>query len=166
MHLVFCTLSKITYIPLNNTFPVEKIASIIRTSGCSTLLVDEESIDLLESLLPLCDRKLKIIRSYDLAIDIHEDKIFKIGSRRSDLTSGCNEQKFDNLQSSYVYLMFTSGSTGLPKGVPVNEQNLLSYLDGITSLYNFDHLDRHSQFFDFTFDLSVHDIFVCLTLRL
>ncbi|MCG9629196.1 AMP-binding protein [Vibrio sp. Isolate30] len=161
--ILACTLSKITYIPLNNTFPVEKIASIIRTSGCSTLLVDEESIDLLEYLLPLCDRKLKIIRSYDLSMDIHKDEIFKIGSRRCERTSVSNEQKFDNLQSSYVYLMFTSGSTGLPKGVPVNEQNLLNYLDGITSLYNFDHLDRHSQFFDFTFDLSVHDIFVCWT---
>jgi len=60
---------------------------------------------------------------------------------------------------SIAYLLFTSGSTGRPKGVMVSHANVLHYLDCVTKRYGFTSNDRLSQMFDFTFDLSVHDMF-------
>jgi len=60
-----------------------------------------------------------------------------------------------------AYLMFTSGSTGKPKGVMISHLNILSYLDAMRELYDFQPEDRFSQMFDLTFDLSVFDMFVC-----
>lgn len=60
-----------------------------------------------------------------------------------------------------AYLLFTSGTTGTPKGVPVSNRNVCSYLDHLLSEYEFRESDRFSQTFDLTFDLSVHDMFVC-----
>jgi non-ribosomal peptide synthetase component F len=59
-----------------------------------------------------------------------------------------------------AYVMFTSGSTGMPKGVPISYGNLVSYVDGITDLIDFPGRARWTQFFDLSFDLSIHDIFV------
>ena len=56
--------------------------------------------------------------------------------------------------------MFTSGSTGQPKGVMVSHTNVLHYVNYVTKRYGFTSNDRLSQTFDLTFDLSVHDMFV------
>jgi amino acid adenylation domain-containing protein len=56
--------------------------------------------------------------------------------------------------------LFTSGTTGQPKGVPVSFGNLDSYVRSASALLGLDPADRCSQAFNLNFDLSVHDIFV------
>ena len=59
-----------------------------------------------------------------------------------------------------AYLLFTSGSTGMPKGVMVSHRNVASYLDYMVDRYEITERDRLSQMFDLTFDLSVFDMFM------
>ncbi len=60
-----------------------------------------------------------------------------------------------------AYVLFTSGSTGGPKGVSVSRANIAAYLSHLLTAYDFNEQDRFTQFFALTFDLSVHDLFVC-----
>jgi non-ribosomal peptide synthetase component F len=64
--------------------------------------------------------------------------------------------------SDIAYVMFTSGTTGRPKGVPVRRESLMAYLGVATKRFGVRPGDRASHFFELTFDLSVHDIFVTL----
>jgi amino acid adenylation domain-containing protein len=57
------------------------------------------------------------------------------------------------------YILFTSGSTGVPKGVPVRHRNVAAFLDHVIPRYGLDVGARLSQTFDLTFDLSVFDLF-------
>jgi amino acid adenylation domain-containing protein len=59
-----------------------------------------------------------------------------------------------------AYLLFTSGSTGAPKGVLISHANALAYIKSVAERYRPGPEDRFSQLFDFSFDLSVHDMFV------
>ena len=61
-----------------------------------------------------------------------------------------------------AYVMFTSGTTGRPKGVPVRTESLMAYLGVAMKRFGVRPGDRASHFFELTFDLSVHDIFVTL----
>src|SRR5207245_1854147 len=61
---------------------------------------------------------------------------------------------------SPAYLLFTSGTTGAPKGVPISYANLAAYLPEAHKLAPVGPADRVLQSADLTFDLSVHDIFL------
>lgn len=58
-----------------------------------------------------------------------------------------------------AYIMFTSGSTGDPKGVVITHENVASFIDWATGHFGLTCEDRMSGHSPFHFDLSVFDIF-------
>ncbi|MCC7297266.1 MAG: AMP-binding protein, partial [Bacteroidia bacterium] len=63
-----------------------------------------------------------------------------------------------------AYILFTSGTTGIPKGVPITFGNIQTFLNGfIDAGYQIEAKDRFLQMFELTFDLSVMCFLVPLT---
>lgn len=58
-----------------------------------------------------------------------------------------------------AYILFTSGTTGTPKGVPVRHRSVSAYLEYAIPRYQVGPGARVSQNFDMTFDVSVLDMF-------
>ena len=59
-------------------------------------------------------------------------------------------------------MFFTSGTTGVPKGVPIRHSNLAAFMHAVLdeSEYGFNADDRFLQMFELTFDLSVMSFLV------
>lgn len=66
----------------------------------------------------------------------------------------CRNQEFD-----IAHLLFTSGSTGIPKGVQITHANVIAFVEWAVRYFGIDHSDRHSCHPPLHFDLSLFDIF-------
>ena len=152
------------YVPLNPTFPIDRTRLMLERSMCRSLIADARSEPQLEKLLSGFPLPLLVICPdlndvTELAKQLPNHQV--IGA--ADLADA-GEWKPRNVDvNSIAYLLFTSGSTGQPKGVMVSHANVLHYVDYITKRYRIESDDRLSQTFDLTFDLSAHDLFVTWT---
>ncbi|MDF3142962.1 MULTISPECIES: AMP-binding protein [unclassified Streptomyces] len=59
-----------------------------------------------------------------------------------------------------AYVLFTSGTTGRPKGIPIRHRQVLPFVRHCLARYEVGPGCRMSHTFDLTFDPSVHDLFV------
>src|SRR5438874_5261270 len=149
------------YVPLNRTFPIDRTRLILEKSTCRTVVVDKESESQLSELLRGLATPMVILCPD--RVDATEASAKLPGHSVVGTNEFVNAEQWrppEVAPNAIAYLLFTSGSTGQPKGVMVSHANVLHYVNYITKRYGIESSDRLSQIFDLTFDLSAHDLFV------
>lgn len=143
------------YVPLNPKFPAERLANIIHQAEMDTIVVEAKYIHVFRKADEFLDKHLTII------IPDARDQDININSRHNVIYNQAAEAPVQKPGFNYAYMLFTSGSTGKPKGVPVSHKNVACYISNMNKQNHFKSSDRFSNTFDLSFDLSVHDMFVC-----
>jgi amino acid adenylation domain-containing protein len=149
------------YVPLNPNFPVARTRRMLQRAGCASLIVDSTAMSQIDDVLSGVSSTLLIL------LPEHADAAalssrwpqhsFVAAADRERAASWSDRQGTDD---AVAYLLFTSGSTGEPKGVPVTHRNATHLVRTLVDRYGIEPDDRFSQMFDTTFDLSVFDMFV------
>ncbi len=120
----------VTYVPLSKKLPTSRVNEIISIAEVNEIISERELH---------CDTSTKIINdilSYDKK----------------------NEFYFSYSEKSNLYIMFTSGSTGSPKGVIIPRLGYESFLKWMNNYYELNSRDRILFITEFTFDLSLVDV--------
>lgn len=139
-----------TFVYLNPTFPQERLAKIMNSAELDLVMVDGSKHEQYESL------------SRDLSVPpkvLLEEAAGKTENLRAQLPLPKSQAQ----ASDIAYIMYTSGSTGIPKSVPITQENLCSFLEYNHERYQITPEDNLSQIFDQSFDLSIFDIFMAFT---
>ena len=117
------------YVPISHDSPIDRNENIISQSNINTVL--DSSQEFTSSKVQVIDTKNLL----ETTIDLAPKKILK---------------------SKLAYLLFTSGTTGIPKGVPISRFNLSGIINALDSLnLNINENDRCLQMSELTFDVSI-----------
>ncbi|MFE8874039.1 amino acid adenylation domain-containing protein, partial [Acetobacter persici] len=129
------------YVPLDVTYPHKRLGFMIADSGLRHIVVDGETERQLGSLL----EGLDVIR-IDEAVGGENPVSSRVPPHPGQL----------------AYVTYTSGSTGLPKGVGVSQLALSSHVADYAARFDIEPADTVLQFSSLGFDASVEQIFATL----
>lgn len=121
------------YVPLHPDWPIERCLDICGQVGID-LILDSSKETRYDSSL--------VLNTSNLTID--KSKAFDYLVPREGV-----------LDEELAYILFTSGSTGQPKGVQLSRKNLASFINSFFEIYSLCKEDRCLQCFELTFDLSI-----------
>ncbi|MCG8591476.1 MAG: amino acid adenylation domain-containing protein [Proteobacteria bacterium] len=149
------------YVPLNPAFPIDRTRAMLERSRCQVLVVDGPSVAHVDALLTdVAEPRILLLPDTPdpAALAARWPAHTFLGA--SDLASADDWVPEAVDPNGVAYLLFTSGSTGQPKGVMVAHRNATAFIAAMVDRYGVSEDDRFSQMFDLTFDLSVFDMFV------
>ncbi|NVO12244.1 MAG: amino acid adenylation domain-containing protein [Bacteroidales bacterium] len=124
------------YLPVDPKIPYERLRFIIKDANVKVLICNK---NFAEEFQPECD-----------FIDVTNNTIWQGKTE--------NPEKI-NTSVDLCYVIYTSGSTGIPKGVKIRHFSVVNLLDHLQELYPVKENDSFLFKTNFTFDVSVTEIF-------
>jgi amino acid adenylation domain-containing protein len=135
------------YIPLDPTYPAKRLARMIKDSQAKILLTNSKNLEMAQCLAAGTNSKITII-------DINTMTISRDSSAKNPSTEISPAQ--------WAYILYTSGSTGEPKGVIQTHGNVLHFIRVYTNNLHIQPGDRLTLFSSYSFDAAVMDIYGAL----
>ena len=141
-----------TYVPLGLNHPDQRLIALFELLELDALIVDRAGF---KRLSP------EVLRAAPALVLVPGDKPGTFApmdgassATGAELTENPAEVGPDHL----AYIIFTSGTTGMPKGVMVNSRSIGLYLDAIRPCYELGPEDRAAETCEANFDLSIHNM--------
>jgi len=131
------------YVPIDIKNPVSRVDAIVKNLGIKFIVTDETHFDTLREL-----SDVQLIKFEDINLDDNS----KFNPKNRNLL----------IDTDPLYILNTSGSTGVPKGVTVPHRAIIDYIDWVIEEYKFDENLIIGNQTPFHFDFSASDIYIAL----
>ena len=143
-HMLICSLGVLkagaAYMPLDPGYPAERLNLMMQDSGAKMLL---------------CDPSLSSLITEEFAGPrISVEEIAALEDTSAVLPRPCPDDLF--------VILYTSGSTGIPKGVIFSHSNVMCTLECFARVLQMDESSRYASYASYGFDAHIPDIYSSL----
>lgn len=147
------------YVPINLKWPQERIVTLLGLMELDALVADVHGAALLTPAVLAAAPDLVVIADAGAELAPRAGQsVIRLGAVDAAPLAEPVPVGADDL----AYIIFTSGTTGLPKGVMISAGSLANYLAESRPWTNLTPEDRLAETCDVTFDLTVHNLFLCV----
>ncbi len=149
------------YVPLSPHYPAARSLEMLERAQCRSIVVAARDAERLDGVLQQLTRPVVVVVPdlEDVEGLVRQWPAHTVLGT-GDLLSADDWRPPAVTPDAPAYVLFTSGSTGSPKGVIVSQANVAALVDAAVDRFEITEDDRFSQTFDVTFDLSAFDMFV------
>lgn len=141
-----------SYVPFTSDTGTERLESTLAISGIQIILVDNITLQVL-------------VDKVDNAKKSNKPVLVNVQTLLASQTDHGTDvsRPLAPLESSVAYTLFSSGTTGKPKGIKMLHSSVLHYLDASRRIFKTNRFDRWLHAAPYTFDVSLEEIFVPLS---
>jgi tyrocidine synthetase-3 len=137
------------FVPLDTSYPDNRLGTMVKDTGIQLMIIDRGSYRRFTEKRIII-KKINYILTRDLVVD---DNIS---------LEDYQEPVVDYSKSDPIYIYFTSGTTGKPKGIIGKNEGLTHFINWEIDTFQMNESMRFSQFTNPGFDVFLRDIFVPL----
>jgi amino acid adenylation domain-containing protein len=143
------------YVPLDPFAPAARLSSVIGDCGIRHLITKAAKLDGVQQLV-----KEQTGLECVIGLEPQADLLVRTVSwEEVDNTPAGSVPDVGTSEQDIAYILYTSGSTGHPKGIVHTHRSGLSFAQWAAKTYSLDYEDRLSNHAPLHFDLSTFDLF-------
>ena len=149
------------YVPVDPMSPPGRLSYILNKCGIRSLITTREKLSTIERVFPQNSPLENILAINGLAShpgSLGSTRLFDWPEIKASARGGA--RCANSIDSDLAYILFTSGSTGNPKGVMISHLNSLTFVNAAHDFFRITANDRFSNICPLHFDMSVFDLFV------
>ncbi len=152
------------YVPLDANAPARRLAYITRNCGIKTILTAFDMLptlsDFFEEGTPI--EAVLLTDRIDEGAGAFPDGVQLITWDRILAAQDAPVPPAGNIETDLAYILYTSGSTGDPKGVMISHRTIFTFINWCSETFAIGPADRVTSHAPLHFDLSTFDIFVTI----